>query len=83
MSKSSSVRRDRLMIRWCSAALFTSAAIALSVTAARGDQYPTLDIAPVCHGISEQSDLQGGLRTVPFDECIKAEQEDRDAMIKE
>jgi hypothetical protein len=63
--------------------LFASAALALSVTAARADQYPTLNVAPVCHGITEQSDLQGGFRAVTFDECMKAEQEDRDAMIKE
>jgi hypothetical protein len=71
------------MIRWYSVSLFASAAFAGSISAARTDQYPTLDIAPVCRGITEQSDLQEGFRDVTFDECVKAEQEDRAAMIKE
>jgi hypothetical protein len=71
------------MTRSYSIPLFASVALALSITVARSDQYPTLDVAPVCHGITEQSDLQGGFRAVTFDECMKAEQEDRDAMIKE
>jgi hypothetical protein len=71
------------MTRSYSIPLFASVALALSMTAARSDQYPTLDVAPVCHGITEQSDLQGGFRAVTFDECMKAEQEDREAMIKE
>ena len=45
--------------------------------------YPTLNVAPVCHGITEQSDLQAGFRSVNFDQCIKAEQVDRETMIKE
>ena len=50
---------------------------------ARSDQYPKLNVAPLCHGITEQSDLQEGFRSVSFDECMKAEQGDRETMIKE
>src|SRR5690348_8526582 len=34
--------------------------------AARSDGYPTLDVAPVCHGITEQSDLEAGLFQTSF-----------------
>jgi hypothetical protein len=40
-------------------------------------------VAPVCHGISSQSSLEAGLRNTSFDECMKGEQSDREAMIKE
>jgi hypothetical protein len=53
------------------------AALGFSVSAARSDQYPTLNTAPVCHGIRDQSDLQEGLRSVTFDQCMQAEQVDR------
>jgi hypothetical protein len=59
------------------------ASLAVSVSAARSDEYPTLNVAPICHGITDQSDLQEGLRKVSFDQCIQAEQVDRDSMIKE
>ena len=59
------------------------AALGFSVSAARSDQYPTLNTAPVCHGITDQSDLQEGLRSVTFDQCMQAEQVDRGTMIKE
>jgi hypothetical protein len=47
------------------------------------DEYPTLNVAPLCHGITEQSDLQEGFRSVSFDECMKAEKTDRETMINE
>lgn len=50
---------------------------------ARSDRFPELNVAPLCHGITDQSTLQLGFRTVTFDECMKAEQEDRQTMIKE
>lgn len=71
------------MNRWHLVLLFAPAALAVSISPARTDQYPTLNVAPLCHGITQQSDLQEGFRNVTFDECIKAEQEDREAMIKE
>ena len=51
--------------------------------AARSDGYPTLDVAPVCHGITEQSDLEAGLFQTSFDQCIKAEQATREQIIKQ
>jgi hypothetical protein len=50
---------------------------------ARSDEYPVLNVAPVCHGIASQSDLESGLNTTDFDQCMKSEQTDREAMIKE
>ena len=49
----------------------------------RSDEYPTLNVVPLCHGIVDQSSLEEGLPSVTFDDCVKAEQADRDAMIKE
>lgn len=57
--------------------------LAVSLLSARSDQYPTLNTAPVCHGIVEQSDLEAGLRQTNFDQCMQAEQANREAMIKE
>jgi hypothetical protein len=59
------------------------ASLFFSVSPTRSDQYPTLNVAPVCHGITEQSDLEAGLRQENFDQCIKAEQVDRETIIKE
>lgn len=68
--------------------IFLIAVVALTVfgvstSTARSDGHPILDVAPLCHGITEQSDLQEGFRTQTFAECMKAEQEDRETMIKE
>lgn len=49
----------------------------------RSDQFPILHVEPLCHGITNQSTLQEGLRTVTFNECMKAEQNDQKTMIKE
>jgi hypothetical protein len=59
------------------------ASLAFSVSPTRSDQYPTLNVAPVCHGIAEQSDLEAGLRQTNSEQCVKAEQVDRETMIKE
>jgi hypothetical protein len=50
---------------------------------ARSDRFPKLNVVPLCHGITDQSTLQLGFRTVTFAACMKAEQEDRQTMIKE
>jgi hypothetical protein len=57
--------------------------LSASIVPARSDEYPTLDVKPLCRGLTNQSSLQEGLRSVTFDECLKAEQADRDTMIKE
>jgi hypothetical protein len=59
------------------------AAFCMSSIAARSDEFPALNVKPLCHGITEQSSLQEGFRTVTFDECLRAEQDDRESMIKE
>jgi hypothetical protein len=46
-------------------------------------EVPTLDVAPLCHGITDQSDLQEGFQRVSFDQCIKAEEGDREQIKKE
>jgi hypothetical protein len=71
------------MSRWRLFSLFASAALVALISAVHADQYPTLNVAPLCHGITDQSDLQEGFRDVTFDQCMKAEQEDRQTMIKE
>jgi hypothetical protein len=74
---------EAVMTRQYMAVAVTLAALGASVSAARSDEYPTLNVAPVCHGIVEQSDLEAGLRATNFDQCIKAEQDNREQIIKE
>ena len=71
------------MIPQYTAAAVALAALGVSVSPARSDQYPTLNTTQVCHGITEQSDLEAGLRQTSFDQCMQAEQADRETMIKE
>ena len=61
----------------------TVLSITLFAAAARADDVPFLDTAPLCKGIANQSSLQEGFRKVSFDECMKAEQQDRDQLSKE
>ena len=74
---------EAVMTRQYMAVAVTLAALGASVSAARSNEYPTLNVAPVCHGIVEQSDLEAGLRATNFDQCIKAEQDNREQIIKE
>jgi hypothetical protein len=46
-------------------------------------RYATLNVAQVCHGIADQSDFQDALSIVTFDQCIQAEQNERDAITKQ
>jgi hypothetical protein len=52
---------------------------------ARSDDVPTLNVQPLCRGIISQGDspLQAGDRSVTLDECMKAEQVDRETIQKE
>jgi len=62
----------------------TSVAVATGMLSlARSDEYPTLNVAPLCHGITAQSSLAEGLSDVTFDQCVKAEQIDRQTITKE
>ncbi len=65
------------------AAVLVLPALLVGSVSARSDRFPKLNVSPLCRGITDQSTLQLGFRTVTFDECMKAEQEDRQAMIKE
>jgi hypothetical protein len=67
----------------CFGALVGLALLSFSFSQARSDQYPVLNVAPVCRGIASQSGLEAGLGTTTFDACVKDEKETREAMIKE
>ena len=58
-------------------------ALGFSISSARSDQYPVLNVAPLCHALTDRSSLQLGIRDVSFDDCMKAEQNDRQTMINE
>ena len=51
----------------------------------QSDEYPTLNVLPLCRGIASQGDapLQAGERSVSVEECVKAEQTDRETMKQE
>jgi hypothetical protein len=52
---------------------------------ARSNDVPTLNVTPLCRGIISQSDalLQAGDPSVSMDECLKAEEIDRQTIQKE
>ena len=50
---------------------------------AHSDEYPVLDVAPLCRGIATQGALQAGDRTVSVQECLKSEEADRETMKQE
>jgi hypothetical protein len=57
----------------------------MPIQPAQSDQYPVLNVLPLCRGITSQGadPLQAGDRKVSLDECLKAEQQDRATMILE
>jgi len=70
------------MMRPYMVAVVVLAAFSSSISPARSDQYPVLNVAPLCHGLTDRSNLQLGLRDVSFDACMKAEQVDRESISK-
>lgn len=58
-------------------------AIGVSALAARSDGYPTLDVAPLCRGLTSSSSLLEGLATGTFDQCMQGQQDDRQAIIEQ
>jgi hypothetical protein len=70
------------MTRWYMVTVVL-AAFSISILPARSDQYPALNVAPLCHALTDQSTLQLGFRDVSLDDCMKAEQVDRGTMINE
>jgi hypothetical protein len=76
------------MLRRCTLAALVLAALVLAalgflISSGRSDQYPVLNVAPLCHALTDRSTLQLGIRNVSFDNCMKAEQSDRETMINE
>jgi hypothetical protein len=63
------------------AALVTMNAIGASTLAVRSDGYPVIDVAPLCRGLTSSSSLSEGLDAGTFDQCLKGQQDDRQAMI--
>ena len=59
--------------------------VMVPILPAWSDEYPVLNVLPLCRGITSQGadPLQAGDRKVSFDECLKAEQQDRETMINE
>jgi hypothetical protein len=57
----------------------------MPILPARSDEFPVLNVHPVCRGIISQGDapLEAGDRSVTMEECLKAEQDDRETIKKE
>jgi hypothetical protein len=57
----------------------------LAILPARSDEIPVLNVHPLCRGIVSQADasLQAGDRSVTMEECLKAEQDDRESIKQE
>ena len=54
-----------------------------TLSSARSDEYPTLNVAPLCHQLTDKSTFAEGLARYTFDQCMEAEQTDRQTIIKE
>ena len=50
---------------------------------AQSDEFPVLNVQPLCRGIANQGALQAGDRAVSVQECLKAEEADRETMKQE
>lgn len=57
----------------------------LSTPMALAAELPSLDVAPLCHGIADQGadPLQAGDQSVTFSQCMQSEQRDRGTVAKE
>jgi hypothetical protein len=57
----------------------------MPILPAQSDEIPVLNVQPLCRGIVSQADapLQAGERSVTLDECLKAEQVDRESIKQE
>ena len=56
-----------------------------SMPMALADELPRLDVAPLCHGIADQSadPLEAGDQSVSFSQCMQSEQRDQATVAKE
>jgi hypothetical protein len=59
--------------------------VMVAILRAQADEYPVLNVLPLCRGITSQGadPLQAGDRKVSLDECLSAEQADRETMKQE
>ena len=62
-------------------AVVTMNVVGASALAVRSDGYPVIDTAPLCRGLTNSSSLSEGLDAGTFDQCMKGQQDDRQAMI--
>src|SRR6516225_8769297 len=63
-------------------ALFIAIGMIMSISSARSDDIPTLDVRPVCRGIASQSELEVGLQQTNFEQCLQSEQAVREELKK-
>jgi hypothetical protein len=58
---------------------------AFSTPMALADEVPTLDVAPLCHGIADQGadPFEAGDPMVSFKQCMESERNDRATVAKE
>jgi hypothetical protein len=63
----------------------SAASLMTLILPAQSDEFPVLNVQPLCRGIISQGDapLQAGDRSVTMDQCLQAERVDRETMIKE
>jgi hypothetical protein len=57
----------------------------MPILPAQSDEFPVLNVLPVCRGITSQGadPLQAGDRSVTLQQCLDAEQQDRETMKQE
>jgi hypothetical protein len=67
---------------WIGALTLVAVATA-TLSPARSDEYPTLNVSPLCHALTDKSSFSEGLANVTFEQCLEAEQSDRKTIIKE
>lgn len=64
-------------------ALTLVAVTAETMSSARSDDVPTLNVSPLCHQLTDKSAFAEGLASITYDQCMEAEQTDRQTIIKE
>jgi hypothetical protein len=57
----------------------------MQILPARSDEVPVLNVKPLCRGIVSQSDtpLEAGTQSVTIEQCLQAEQVDRESIKRE
>ena len=60
-----------------------SVILLMPILPALSDEFPVLNVQPLCRGIATQGALQAGDRAVSVQECLEAEEADRETMKQE